>query len=601
MMSVTDSKNSCVYLMAVGFAMLVCCGFSASHYAWDPGPEGIREESVRKMDFNESRRELFALTDRGIYRKGPDDRRFTLSLDFGTHGGRAYDLYVDEQMILAATSRGIWVSRDGGKGWNFEATPGQASQSCSYCVFYYQNQIFCGTQNGFFVREISEGDWSPVGNLPLGTAIFEIIAGNGSKIFAASEDEIFSLDFAVRSVEDESSPEENLLEKRKRQLMNHEISVQSIWKKESATGLMERPTQDEFSTDGELTDDAFDQRFIKGMMFVEGHLWAVMRSEVRIWRFSLESRSDGAMDCVSVLSLPDANINDFAVVPDFFASHEFRASDHLLVPFSRGPKPGSHTEINSENIMFNGRLWIATDEGVFCLLSGKWISVYSGLPTHQIDGLYYDLFGRFFSLTDRGIFYLKRKPHRAVDRVSDNTDRFSHEPSMEEVRVMVVAYADVGPEKIHRWKAQSRVRALIPSVSLDLSRDASDLYHWDTGASPDQLQEGEEITDWKVSLKWDFSDAIWSSDALSIDSRSKLMVELREELLSRAVRLYFERRRLQMELLSENMEEMHEWEGRLRLEELTAQLNGMTGGQFSRSFSTEAGDDRVFFNQGRGL
>jgi len=600
-MSVTDSKNSCVYLMAVGFAMLVCCGFSASHYAWGPGPEGIREEVVRKMDFNESRRELFALTDRGIYRMGPDGRRFALFLDFGMHGGRAYDLYVDEQVILAATSRGIWISPNGGMEWDFEATPGQVAQSCSYCVLHHQNRIFCGTQNGLFVKKISESHWSCVGDLPLGTAIFEIRAGEGSKIFVASEEEIFSLDFAAQSVEDERRTKDNSWEKRKRQLTNHQIPVRSIWKKESGAGLMEMHIHEDFPVDGDLTNDAFDQRFIKGMMFVEGRLWVLTQTEVRIWQPSLEARSDGAMECVSVLSLPDANINDFAVVPDFFASHEFRASDHLLVPFSRGPKPGSHTEINSENIMFNGRLWIATDEGVFCLLSGKWISVYSGLPTHQIHGLYYDLFGRFFSLTDRGIFYLKRKPHHAVDRVSDNTDRFSHEPSMEEVRVMVVAYADVGPEKIHRWKAQSRVRALIPSVSLDLSRDASDLYHWDTGASPDQLQEGEEITDWKVSLKWDFSDAIWSSDALSIDSRSKLMVELREELLSRAVRLYFERRRLQMELSSGNMEEMHEWEGRLRLEELTAQLNGMTGGQFSRSFSTEAGDDRVFFNQGRGL
>jgi len=50
-----------------------------------------------------------------------------------------------------------------------------------------------------------------------------------------------------------------------------------------------------------------------------------------------------------------------------------------------------------------------------------------------------------------------------------------------------------------------------------------------------------------VGASWHLSDFIWSSNQTSIDSREKLMVELRNDLAAEANRIYFERRRLQME------------------------------------------------------
>ena len=45
---------------------------------------------------------------------------------------------------------------------------------------------------------------------------------------------------------------------------------------------------------------------------------------------------------------------------------------------------------------------------------------------------------------------------------------------------------------------------------------------------------------------------IFSTEQTSIDVRSRLMVQLRDDILDEVTRLYFERRRLQLELASKS-------------------------------------------------
>ena len=61
------------------------------------------------------------------------------------------------------------------------------------------------------------------------------------------------------------------------------------------------------------------------------------------------------------------------------------------------------------------------------------------------------------------------------------------------------------------------------------------------------------------------------------------MVELRNDVLSEATRLFYERRRLQSETLWTNpSSEQEHFERLLRIEEMTSLLDAMTGGYFSR-------------------
>jgi hypothetical protein len=174
--------------------------------------------------------------------------------------------------------------------------------------------------------------------------------------------------------------------------------------------------------------------------------------------------------------------------------------------------------------------------------------------------------------------------NKASETISSLGDqiRFLHEPGINEVHRLAIDYAEVNREKIINWRTLARKKALLPKLSVGLDRDAADLFHWNTGANPDELQKGRDLMDWDVSLSWDLSDLVWSTDQTTIDSRSKLMVELREDILDQVTRLYFERRRIQVELITyEPLDPQVEIDKEMRVAELTALIDALTGGEFS--------------------
>ena len=75
---------------------------------------------------------------------------------------------------------------------------------------------------------------------------------------------------------------------------------------------------------------------------------------------------------------------------------------------------------------------------------------------------------------------------------------------------------------------------------------------------------------------------IFSTEQTSIDVRSRLMVQLRDDILSEVTRLYFERKRLQLELTENTLKTKTRKEKELRLQELTALIDGLTNGCLSR-------------------
>ncbi|MDD5246833.1 MAG: hypothetical protein PHS09_05540, partial [Candidatus Omnitrophica bacterium] len=67
----------------------------------------------------------------------------------------------------------------------------------------------------------------------------------------------------------------------------------------------------------------------------------------------------------------------------------------------------------------------------------------------------------------------------------------------------------------------------------------------------------------------------------SIDVRSRLDVQLRQDLLDEATKLYFERIRLRMEIDGFSIEDRkRRGEKELKLREVTANLDALTGGYF---------------------
>ncbi|MBN1688989.1 MAG: hypothetical protein JW893_07800 [Candidatus Omnitrophica bacterium] len=159
------------------------------------------------------------------------------------------------------------------------------------------------------------------------------------------------------------------------------------------------------------------------------------------------------------------------------------------------------------------------------------------------------------------------------------------EPTARDVQKMVIDYAHVKNSKITRWHWLSRLKALIPSFDFGYDASRSNNIDLDRGSTndPDVYILGPENISkgWDWSIHWQLEDLLFNSSQTSIDSREKLMVELRQDLLSEATRIYYERRRLQTEFVFSPAEFHQEHLDRLtRLDELTSLLDAFTDGEF---------------------
>ncbi len=169
----------------------------------------------------------------------------------------------------------------------------------------------------------------------------------------------------------------------------------------------------------------------------------------------------------------------------------------------------------------------------------------------------------------------------------------AREPSIDQVHQWAMQYAEVTPEKIARWRRLLKRKYWLPRVSLgvdvDKNRTVSDSL-WGTSSGGGRYFQGPDDKsfdsnfNWDVSVTWDLYDIVWHNDQLDIDIRSRATVKLREEIIEKVTTLYFERRKLQWELLTRPvLDEEERVKKEMRLEQLTALINSFTGGRFSRN------------------
>ncbi|MDD5044765.1 MAG: hypothetical protein PHU91_04345 [Candidatus Omnitrophica bacterium] len=168
--------------------------------------------------------------------------------------------------------------------------------------------------------------------------------------------------------------------------------------------------------------------------------------------------------------------------------------------------------------------------------------------------------------------------------VEEYENYFSYEPSIAKVQGLAIEYADVEPEKISRWQKQARIKALLPKLSVGWDKSTGNTYEIYTSSTNNYCVNGPQdiSSGWDVTVSWELSDLIWSTDQTSIDTRSRLTTQLRNDILYEVTRDYFERRRLQIELLAGVPEGKKRTDKELRIQELTASIDAFTGGRFSR-------------------
>jgi len=125
-------------------------------------------------------------------------------------------------------------------------------------------------------------------------------------------------------------------------------------------------------------------------------------------------------------------------------------------------------------------------------------------------------------------------------------------------------------------------------VAYDDSEDWQSSTYFYNDTYLDKYLKDNDITagndeGWSVSLTWELGDLIWNSAQTTIDVRSRLMVQLRDDILNEVTRLYFERRRLQIEMITHQTTDFtSRIDKALRLQELTAGIDALTGSYLSK-------------------
>ncbi len=488
--------------------------------SWEKVGHGISEAEVTAIAVSVSARPvLYAGTSKAIYRLTTGANSYLASLYLEGSQRQVNDLYVDgeDQSAYAATDSGLYVSRDEGKSWKKIYFSKESKVQQCLCVVVSGARIFLGTSRGLLVSDKNMISWKEVDGYFKNKSIFGLCA-NSEFVYVALGSHVYQFG------KDFTSP------KRVFSLSSHEIDMDIS------------------------VEESVDEPLIRCLVAAEGH-------PSGIWIVSAQG----------IFYSDDSAQNWTRLGQGSLSLKEIRSAVYAREMF-----------------------FIAGEDGAYVLRNNIWQPIYQGAETSHFNHLAKDAEGDVYAATDKGVFHLVVRsadapaPTRSLSR---NDESFANEPTIRDVQKMAIDYAQVDPEKIKQWQVRARNKAWLPDFSIgvngDKNRTLSDnVYGSYTGGGQSYVGPRDKTFynnfGWDASLSWDLGELIWTSDQTSIDSRSKLMTELREDILNEVTRLYFERRRLQYEILRDasNVSD-GDMEKNMRLEELTALIDALTGGQFS--------------------
>ncbi len=180
----------------------------------------------------------------------------------------------------------------------------------------------------------------------------------------------------------------------------------------------------------------------------------------------------------------------------------------------------------------------------------------------------------------------------AVTRELPLRARHGRSPDVAAVQRAALEYLELSPAWIARVERRSRRAPLLPELFAGFASDRArarshgrdqTFNTGDVRDLSDSSYDTDAALDLRVELVWDFTTLATPERAIAISRERRELVELRDQVLERVNRLYFERLRALDRLAALPPEaEAERSELELRARELAAGLDGWTGGAFSR-------------------
>jgi len=150
-------------------------------------------------------------------------------------------------------------------------------------------------------------------------------------------------------------------------------------------------------------------------------------------------------------------------------------------------------------------------------------------------------------------------------------------PPVHRVVTAALAAADLSRRRSTSWRRRARWAALLPRVSARLSRNIGTSEYWDLGYKPAQNLNVHLATRWEVQASWDLSRLVFDRAELRVSRRASQLQDQRRRLMQLVIQLYYQR----CSLIEMRSTEPQQASGRLKVLQVTAVLDALTGGLFS--------------------
>ena len=176
--------------------------------------------------------------------------------------------------------------------------------------------------------------------------------------------------------------------------------------------------------------------------------------------------------------------------------------------------------------------------------------------------------------------------------------KFNNEPTIEATLDAAINHAGLSSDRLEGlYTRAAAAKALPKSVYYELTyRDQDrdrpqDVYTYKDPTSDKwseykqtDYNEGTDYIQHKVRAQWDLSGLVFNSDQLRVVSLMNSSVKTRDSILKVVTKTYFARRKAQIDMILNPPSDVAErLDAELRIQEMTATLDALTGGWFSRN------------------
>lgn len=174
--------------------------------------------------------------------------------------------------------------------------------------------------------------------------------------------------------------------------------------------------------------------------------------------------------------------------------------------------------------------------------------------------------------------------------VQAKLDALKDEPGIQQAQAAALAFFNVDPDSVEGMRSRAAIKGLMPQLEARYRQNRSDLAIESRNVLVDEENflyddVAGTVHEFSVGARWNLPLLVFNAEVLDVGS----LAVLQEGVLKEVTRLYFTRRRLQIDqILNPSDDPASALSKELRIAELTSTLDAMTGNLFSEAEARRA-------------